>query len=1133
MLMLMVIVFLVLLRVLPANAGRFSAEAVHIQNGKETAKEAVLVAGKMIRIEDPNRKNAPIIILRPDLEMVFKLDPENQTFDEHPYFVGAHWTNRHAALKGSLSLKGQEVVAGQVCERYEILGANFAVWISKEHDFPIRTTMAGKTVELRNIRNQEVDDGLFAPPAGYTLGYSIFALQTGSPRFSPSAKKPAVPKTTGPPVKTGQPREKAVSTRTGEPLRTLPVPAGPLPDSRLRILTYPGDKGVVSLEQPLVVRFSRPVLSDFFIFSVKPSIGDWRTEWDKDARAATLRHAAPFADNQTYTLTISFLGEPDMVASFTAKGPEPSDLIRRHLERQVITIDQATQYRIYQIFAPSKVPQPYRLKKPIQSGTRNMLEAMQAFDDLEAETQKELAPYILPPHHPESIHHRHFYPYGGRRPQGNFPSLTAEAWADTGDIIEAVHHTATGYKVVVMGHRSLAPRVRKARDLIRDKRMYEQFEELMGRKTLDNGDQTLYIYLRLLFEGEEWAEEQPLGLCWSDTELPGTAKEDKYKRPGMILIFADQCETDRELGYSLAHEIFHAFQFAFTIKADNWLLEGSAVWAEDKIDKTWNHEQEFLGDTFNILENTLVALTDESSVDIPYAMYLFPYYLTELSPGNEDIIRNIWEAHQSTKDSVEATKAALPDFDAHWKTYALAAIDEKPEQGRFRDVAKPPGDDPLQLNYRHAFNSFEIGEDGYGSTTFTLTHLGAAYIKAENYSIGPDAPAVSFDLRPFHGNNKITVQAIISYWDGRREYEDWSDIPERIFCLSHDDQNFEEIYLVVANAAEEKNWPEENQGQTMEVSQAWDNDCYLGSVTMTLRTMGSESKEMRTRSRDLKSSTTSTSSWSRSTTVRMKFKPWRQEMPARLSSHLKQLPTLYPEVQKKEPELIEKAKREVTKAVKAHIPPGPQIIDPHTGCTILKYRVTSCSIISGSGDKRLKSKSDRHDTVGMIKKCTMDNSEHARTTGLSENTQESLAAKEMEVDVFIDPATNKIKWVQIDPPNVEMSVRRHSKHPCTKRYQDRYSGDHYYKDEDFSWSDTIDQRITVTFDSDSEARRGQPMDPVWKAKKSAKTSASGNARKERPLDHQWNTGEDQGKITGKEVTEFSWRLRLEPVDQSR
>ena len=97
-------------------------------------------------------------------------------------------------------------------------------------------------------------------------------------------------------------------------------------------------------------------------------------------------------------------------------------------------------------------------------------------------------------------------------------------------------------------------------------------------------------------------------------------------------------------------------------------------------------------------------------------------------------------------------------------------------------------------------------------------------------------------LRPFHGNNQITVQTIIKYRNGRRAYEDWSDMTQRIFCLSHEDQNFEEVIIVVA-CSEDKERKEEDIAQIIDVAPALDNDCYRGSLTMTWRLQGQKNMQ--------------------------------------------------------------------------------------------------------------------------------------------------------------------------------------------------------------------------------------------------------------------------------------------------
>ncbi|UCF95260.1 MAG: hypothetical protein JSW39_14270, partial [Desulfobacterales bacterium] len=838
--------FLLLTLSVPLHAAQFTANAVHTINGKQTLTERIHVADGLIRIEVPKGNAAKITILRPDLEVMLELNTIKQSYKELPYIPAASWTGMHQALKSVLAPKGEEIISGQVCDRLEAPGGVATFWISRELEFPIRTNMQGETVELQEIVKQAIDAAMFAPPPQYKVEFSIFAMQNGKPKFKPGdASQTGSPPALAPAIKGPQPRNESSE---GKPvvLSALPEPGERLPDPNMRIRTLPSDGGQLpDPEHPLVVIFSQPVFADHFSFTIAPDPGNWKVDWDKYAKRATLHHGNPFENDQTYTLTVEVLGEADTTIRFTAQALDAAVRLPRDLERGVIDINQATRYRLHQLFNPGKVPEPYRRQKRGPSGTWDMLQIVRAYDRLDPETRKEITPYLLPPNNPDSAYYHQLHKRSGRTSDTSHFSLVANAWADDDNVIKAVHKTGTGYDVIVWGDKRVEQVVYKARDLIKDYQMYERFEQLMGRKTLDYGDHSLNIYIfPELNEEEEKIDgkteySEPAGLCWPDKYLASNMTPPD-QRASTILISAGQCPTDRELGATLAHEIFHAFQFAFTLKAQKWLVEGSAVWAENFINPAWNTEQDYLDDTFNDRLKSIKPLTNESSDVNSYAMYLFPLYMTKVSPGYDDIIRRIWEGCIGGTNAVQATRSALGDFEAHWKTYALATLDEMPEEGQFPDIDNAHGDGPLMLAYRHQLTEFKIDKEGYGGAAFGLTHLGASYLKAINENQGPDAPAISFDLRRFHGNNRITVQAIIKYRDGRREHEDWSDMPERIFCLSHANQNFEEIYLVVACSEDKER---EETAEIIDVVPAFDNDCYRGSVTLTWRMQGHKSME--------------------------------------------------------------------------------------------------------------------------------------------------------------------------------------------------------------------------------------------------------------------------------------------------
>ncbi|NOQ45463.1 MAG: hypothetical protein GQ559_02120 [Desulfobulbaceae bacterium] len=669
------------------------------------------------------------------------------------------------------------------------------------------------------------------------------------------------------------------------------------------------------------------------------------------------------------------------------------------------------EYQLFQALRPSKVPEQYRLKRAPASGTPAFRRARRNLHKLNNKTRDGLRPYFLSSRNPESYWYEIVRQPLTAKTSRSFTLVPAAHAGE--DLLREVYITDTGFKVVILGPTQNAALVQMARQLVEEKKMYENFQKLMGRTTPHPGDHELWIYIVHSIESTKDREEaqkkgevdpEPYGLCTDIAYDPNNPdSKDESIPTGIPEIFIsagenvvkDAEETRRRLGATLAHEMFHAFQCAFDRDTEPWVEEATAVWAENFIDRSWNTEQVFIKSAFN---SALHGLKDLESNDdeTPYGMYLFPLFLTENRPGEDGIIRRIWEAIAGGREPVKAVKSSLRgDFEEIWKEYALATMDEDPESGKFPDNPNRWGQGPLILNTIHNYFEFKVESSGadLGGTMVFLDKLSASYLKAINEHEGPDAPAIRFDLTDFKKDDKVSVQAVIVYRDGRREYEDWTNRNKRVFCLSIPRQNFSEIYIVVANSAEEQ---DEQDEFWLNIYPESEEDCFKGSATMTLKIYGSENRDIKKRyGRKIEQGS---SSWSETVAVRMDLKPWREDIPPRLQSMLELMDSIYPEADK---DHIAEARKDVEGAVRAPV----QYKDSVTGSLVLKYRVTSVSITSGSGRKRLSSLNETRDSLGLTSSCRVSYSETKQQKGLDESTKEWLKERRSKVEIFLHPDT--------------------------------------------------------------------------------------------------------------------------------
>jgi len=249
-----------------------------------------------------------------------------------------------------------------------------------------------------------------------------------------------------------------------------------------------------------------------------------------------------------------------------------------------------------------------------------------------------------------------------------------------------------------------AAKARRARDLVDSHNMYNRFKSLMGGKeppgdggaagNRTNPDDRLDIFLVRM----DASAGSVCGVCRATSR-------GKKVSPSVILI--NNTLKGDLLASTLAHELFHAFQNAYSVFEEKWLSEGTAVWAEDFIGNGWNLEQDYLPALFAPGSNRMETLTSANG-DQPYGAYLFPFFLTKhafTSRGRDadKIVGEIWQAAGADDDfqSLRSVNHALKGkFDEYFRKFALVTMDLPP----FDEIY--PKSEKLQI---HPLHEEELG----------------------------------------------------------------------------------------------------------------------------------------------------------------------------------------------------------------------------------------------------------------------------------------------------------------------------------------------------------------------------------------------------------------------------------------
>jgi hypothetical protein len=125
------------------------------------------------------------------------------------------------------------------------------------------------------------------------------------------------------------------------------------------------------------------------------------------------------------------------------------------------------------------------------------------------------------------------------------------------------------------------------------------------------------------------------------------------------------------LEVTVAHEFFHAVQFAYDFLEDPWFMEGSAAWIEDELYDDVNDNLQYLTGA-GPLRNPEAPLDVFGGRGFAYASWIWWRYLTERFPAEQGtglpvIMRRIWErAHHDSPTapgtySLPATSASIAE----------------------------------------------------------------------------------------------------------------------------------------------------------------------------------------------------------------------------------------------------------------------------------------------------------------------------------------------------------------------------------------------------------------------------------------------------------------------------------------
>jgi len=572
------------------------------------------------------------------------------------------------------------------------------------------------------------------------------------------------------------------------------APPAPVTESLPQVAvvsSFPADGGrLMHLDHPVYVYLSEPVKPGQLAFAITPACGEWDVQLREQGRHAVLTHDQPFKAGQEYTLSLSVrpAGEEKKVR-FTAFGPSSLEMIDAARKTGVIDENQAWTYRLQSVFEPDKLPRQFASPTPVEDADGLVRGYFRARPHLDPETARALDRYLKRPEDPESFLFDAYAappPQSLRLPLPGVSTALADSPRNPRPTLLFSIDCAKG-PIKVWAPVNMKARAVDARNLFDANDMYKSFKELLGREPLkdiddspNGGDDRIDVYM--LPPGKVGAD----GLC-----IP-TGGFGQYSA---AYIFIDWSLGGKDLAATLAHELFHAFQFNFDTFEDDWWMEATAVWSEDHIGKEWNTERDYLETVFFRPRFRMESINKCGNLH-EYGIYLFPYHMSQ--EYDDQVIAGIWRGCESN-DSLTAIDNAL-GFEDVFKEFALFSLDDGAYKGKYEDY-----NGPLDLFQYHDYLDIdllladheELVEEGLHET-ITLPELGAVYVRVGNYLEEAKTPLVRFKLRQFSKNPDLGIQAVVDP-NGQGRYEDWTGAEEKEFCLNRPNERFDEIALVLTN----------------------------------------------------------------------------------------------------------------------------------------------------------------------------------------------------------------------------------------------------------------------------------------------------------------------------------------------
>lgn len=463
------------------------------------------------------------------------------------------------------------------------------------------------------------------------------------------------------------------------------------------------------------------------------------------------------------------------------------DLIAADLAAGRLKPDTALAYRVFAEFGDAHLPSRYAGAATGQDDDTVMREAASRWKTLSPSVRRQIGQYFLPPPARDAL--------AARKTKAK-----AKA-ADAGDPVECMSDQfkpkawtsipAAGGKIRLSWLKERPEDGAQAKAMAADlTTAYARFKQILGREPLSDAkvkcyhgpDGALDVYIHPI----SWKAAVTI-----PASLSTDTKADCEGYPGFIVANAHNATFSTR--FTLAHELFHAFQMSYHYAAgcedSTWLDEGSANWAAHSAFPLDDSEHFF---TLRLeFPNGDITLGDYES---------WPLFLWMEKTLGDGSIRKTYEALPK-QDALHAADTGMGTWRQKFLDFAKHAWNRAPYTS-FADWDRLTYD--LRPHYQpvvpvHLFLAGQEKRTAYAE--FNLSPRGRDY---KQYQVTDDQLREITFKNPLAGQPDARIGAILTLADGSTRWEDWSGKERVRMCRDTPQQNVTQIVLVYANSQLDK-----------------------------------------------------------------------------------------------------------------------------------------------------------------------------------------------------------------------------------------------------------------------------------------------------------------------------------------